>query len=101
MTASDIKDKYLEKLGLAKAQNGSILDRKVCPSCKHPNLFNASICENCKYLLNVNIGIEKDERMVAIRKLLLALSQDSYIKFRIGQMGQERQKLVGILETIA
>ena len=101
LTAEDIKDKYLEKLGLAKKQNGSILDPKICPNCRHPNLFNASICENCKYLLNVNIGIEKDERMIAMRKFLLALSEDTYIKFRISQMAQEKQELMGIIESIA
>ena len=101
LTSQDVKDKYLQKLGLAQRKNGSVLDPKICPECGHPNLFNASICENCKFLLNAQVGIRTDDRMLAIRKFLDRLSKDSYIKFRIEEMAREEEGFLKIVESIA
>jgi integrase/recombinase XerD len=101
LTSEDVKDKYLAKLGLARNTNGSILDPRICSNCNHPNLFNASICENCKCLLDNNLGIKMDTRMVSMRKFLLALSRDKYIKFRLEEMAKEESSFMEIIESIA
>ena len=102
LTSKDVKDKYLEKLGLRKRENnGSILDPKICPECKHPNLFNASICENCRALLDANIGISMDKRIVAMKQLLEALCRDNYIQYRVSEMAKENSSLLEILKAVA
>ena len=100
LTSADVKDKYLSTLGLGKKQEKSTLNPKICPNCHHPNLFNASICENCRALLDADIGIEKDQRMLSMRKFLSILSEDKYIKFRIEEMAKENSNFMKIVEDL-
>jgi len=76
-------------------------DPKICPECKHPNLFNASICEKCKALLETNIGITMDKRIVAMKQLLEALCKDNYIHYRVSEMAKENSSLLEILKAVA
>ena len=101
LTSADVKDSYLKKLGLSQKDNHSLLDPKICPNCRHPNLYNSSICENCKCLLDNDLGIEMDDRMVRMRKFLYMLSKDQYIKFRIEQMADENMEIMNVIEGIA
>jgi len=101
ITSKDVKDNYLEKLGLKAKRQESPLNPKICPACHHPNLYNASICEHCQALLDNNLSIEKDDRMVAMQKFIHSLSQDKYIAFRIEEMAKEQAEFMEIIKTIA
>ncbi len=90
----------MSKLGLEKSDNVSQLNPKICPHCKHPNLFNASICEYCGNVLDDDIGIQMDDRMISMRKFLHALSQDSYVRYRIEEMAKDNAKFRTVIESI-
>jgi len=101
ITSKDVKDNYLEKLGMKAKREDSLLNPKICPACHHPNLYNASICEHCQALLDSKLSIQKDARLVAMAKFVQSLSEDKYVAFRIEEMAKEHAEFRDIIRTIA